>query len=376
MVVLYKGLENVVASNSSICFIDGDKGILSYRGLDIHDLAQQSTFEEVCTLLWKGKLPTGQELAEVKRELGENRALPDGVISWLCSAPKTANPMDILRTAVSAISHYDPEVSDNSAATNYRKAVRLTATVAPIVAAWDRLRRGRNVLEPDPSLGQAADFLRMLTGEPPNPLAERAMDIALILHADHEFNASTFAARVTVSTLSDLYAGAVAALGTLKGPLHGGANQEVMKMLDQVRRPEEAETYVDKALSEHQKIPGFGHRVYHTEDPRATHLRKMSEQLCQNAGKGKLFETSRKIEQAMKQKRALNANVDFYSGTVYHCLGISTDLFTSIFAVSRMSGWTAHMMEQLADNRLIRPRAEYVGPTYPQKYAPLSQRSA
>jgi citrate synthase len=369
-----KGLEGVVAAVSSICYIDGDRGILAYRGIEIHELADNSTFEETCYLLWFGKLPTRGELREFTRALAEERKLDASIINLLRQAPRHALPMDVLRTAVSALSFYDPEEAVNSAEANYHKSLRLTSQIAMIVTAYDRIRKGRPVVEPDRSLSHAANFLLMLNGDPPTKTAERALDIALILHADHELNASTFAARVTAATLSDMHSAITSGIGALKGPLHGGANEAVFKILEEIdKNGADPVEYIKGMLAQKKKIPGFGHRVYHTEDPRATHLRQMSRELGESSGQGKWFEYSYKIEQLMKEKK-LNANVDFYSASTYHTLGIEIDLFTPIFAVSRISGWTAHVMEQLADNRLIRPRAEYVGPAYPQHYVPMDRR--
>jgi citrate synthase len=284
--------------------------------------------------------------------------------------------MDALRTLTSALAHYDPDVADNSAPANARKAVRLTAQLGTLVAALGRVSAGAQPIEPDPVLGHAANFLFMLSGERPSALATRAFDIALVLHADHELNASTFAARVTAATLSDMHSAIVSAIGALKGPLHGGANADVMRMLIEIGAggPDRAEAVVRAKLARKEKIAGFGHRVYHTEDPRATHLRQMSRELGQRAGQSVWFEMSQRIEAIVKAEKKLNPNVDFYSASTYHALGIPIDLFTPIFAVSRISGWTAHVLEQYANNRLIRPRAEYVGPEYPQRYQPLDAR--
>ena len=370
-----KGLEGVVATNSSICYIDGDQGVLAYRGLDIHDLADHSTFEEVCYLLWFGKLPSRSELSDVRERLAAERNLDPGIINLLRSVPKHIQPMDVLRTAVSALSFYDPDERSNDHEANVRKAIRLTSQIAMIVAAYDRIRKGKTVVEPDRSISHAANFLLMLNGETPSATAERALDIALILHADHELNASTFAARVTAATLSDMHSAITSAIGALKGPLHGGANEAVFLMLEEIdKKKEDPVEHVRGMLAQKKKISGFGHRVYHTEDPRATHLRKMSEDLGRSNGQGKWFEMSRRIEQFVKTEKKLNANVDFYSASTYHVLGIDVDLFTPIFAVSRISGWTAHVIEQLDDNRLIRPRADYLGPRFPQRYVPIEQR--
>ena len=370
-----KGLEGIVATNSSICYIDGDQGVLAYRGYDIHDLADHSTFEEVCYLLWFGRLPKADELRSLKQRMAEERKIDASIIYRLQLAPKYALPMDVLRTIVSALSFYDPEFNKNDHDANVNKAIRLTSQIAMVVANYDRIRKGKPVIEPDRSLSHAANFLLMLNGAPPSPTAERALDIALILHADHELNASTFAARVTAATLSDMHSAVTSAIGALKGPLHGGANEAVFKILTEIDSSgADPVEYVKGMLAQKKKVPGFGHRVYHTEDPRATHLRKMSRDLGQSSGNPKWFEYSHAIEEFVKRDKNLNANVDFYSASTYHTLGIEVDLFTPIFAVSRMSGWTAHVIEQLDDNRLIRPRAEYVGPSYRQKYLSIETR--
>ncbi len=370
-----KGLEGVVATTSKICYIDGDQGVLAYRGIDIHELADNSTFEETCYLLWNGSLPTRSELKELQQRLASERKLDPAIIEFLRTVPKGSSPMDVLRTAVSTLGLYDPDEKSNDHAANVSKAIRLTSQIAMIVAAYDRLRKRKSVVQPDPSLSHAANFLLLLNGTAPSKTAERALDIALILHADHELNASTFAARVTAATLSDMHSAITSAIGALKGPLHGGANEAVFRILSQIDSSgTDPVEYIRKMLAEKKKISGFGHRVYHTEDPRATHLRKMSEDLSRSSGEPKWFEMSRKIEQFVKAEKKLNANVDFYSASTYHVLGIDVDLFTPIFAVSRISGWSAHVIEQLDDNRLIRPRADYIGPAYPQHWVPMEQR--
>lgn len=370
-----KGLEGVVATTSKICYIDGDLGVLAYGGIDIHELADHSTFEETCYLLWNGKLPTEIELKELRQRLAAERNLPPAIIDFLRGVPKGSAPMDVLRTAVSMLGLYDPEEKNNDHAANISKAIRLTSQTAMIVAAYDRLRKGKSVVEPDRSLSHAANFLLMLNGQAPSKTAENALDVALILHADHELNASTFAARVTAATLSDMHSAITSAIGALKGPLHGGANEAVFLILQKIDAAgADPVAYVRDMLAQKKKISGFGHRVYHTEDPRATHLRKMSEDLGHSSGEPKWFEMSRKIEQFVKAEKKLNANVDFYSASTYHVLGIDVDLFTPIFAVSRISGWSAHVIEQLDDNRLIRPRADYLGPAYPQHWVPMDQR--
>jgi citrate synthase len=373
--VVGKGLAGVVAANSGICWIDGDAGVLAYRGIDIHELAEQSTFEETTYLLWFGQLPRPAELKDFSKRLAEARTLDPKIIDLLRSFPKSATPMEVLRTAVSALSFYDPDEADNEHDANVSKSFRLTSQIAMLVAAYDRLRKGQPVIEADPSLSHAANFLWMLNGEKPSATATKTFDLALILHADHELNASTFAARVIAATLSDIHSAITGAIGALKGPLHGGANEAVMRMLFAIdKEGADPVDYVAKLLAQKKKISGFGHRVYHTEDPRATHLRKMSEELGESSGNAKWFKMSRAIEKYVLAEKKLNANVDFYSASTYTMLGIDLDLFTPIFAVSRISGWAAHVIEQLDDNRLIRPRAEYIGPEYPVRYTPIEKR--
>src|SRR5271169_2360467 len=370
-----RGLEGVTATNSNICYIDGDHGVLAYRGIDIHELATSSNFEECCYLLWFGRLPTRAELQEFKLSLARERKLDASIISLLRQAPKHALPMDVLRTIVSALSFYDPEEKVNDGEANLRKSIRLTSQIAYVVAAYDRIRKGKPLVEPDRTLSHAANFLYQLNGRVPTATAERALDIALILHADHELNASTFAARVVAATLSDMHSAITAAIGALKGPLHGGANEAVFHILEAIDASgADPVEYIKGMLAEKKKVPGFGHRVYHTEDPRATHLRTMSRDLGESSGDSKWFEISHKIEKFIKTEKKLNANVDFYSASTYHTLGIDVDLFTPVFAVSRVSGWTAHVIEQLDDNRLIRPRADYIGPAYPQHWLPFEKR--
>src|SRR5580692_4629948 len=370
-----KGMEGIVATNSSICYIDGDRGVLAYRGIDIHELADHSNFEETCYLLWFGRLPNRRELEDLRGRLQQERHLDPAILQFLRDAPSTALPMDVLRTAVSALSFYDADNKKNDHEANVRKAIRLTSQIAMLVAAYDRLRKGKPVVEPDKSLSHAANFLWMLNGEKPSVTATKTFDVALILHADHELNASTFAARVIAATLSDIHSAITGAIGALKGPLHGGANEAVMRMLFAIdKEGADPVDYVAKLLAQKKKISGFGHRVYHTEDPRATHLRKMSEELGESSGNAKWFKMSRAIEKYILAEKKLNANVDFYSASTYTMLGIDLDLFTPIFAVSRISGWAAHVIEQLDDNRLIRPRAEYIGPEYPVKYTAVEKR--
>ena len=370
------GLEDVVATSSAICYLDGDRGVLAYCGYDIHDLAKSATFEETCYLLWHRRLPTRSELGDLQSQLAAERALPEPIIRLMRSLPPVGG-MDALRTLISALGHYDAEADDSSPQAQYRKAVRLTAQTGSVVATWGRLHAGGGPIAPDPAMSHAANFLYMLSGERPNATAIRAFDVALILHADHELNASTFAARVAAATLTDMYSAVVAGIAALKGPLHGGANAEVMKMLldfGQNASPERVDEAIRAKFARKEKIPGFGHRVYRTEDPRATHLRQMSQELGKRAGNTAWYDMSQRIEALVKAEKKLNPNVDFYSASTYYALGIPIDLYTPIFAVSRMSGWTAHVLEQYANNRLIRPRADYTGPDYPQRFIPLDRR--
>ncbi|HVE66769.1 MAG TPA: citrate synthase [Thermoanaerobaculia bacterium] len=369
-----EGLEDVVAADSAICYIDGDRGVLSYRGIDIHELAEKSTFEEVCFLLWEGRLPRAAELEEIRRTIGQERTLPTEMLELLSSLVPHLTPMDSLRTMVSALAETDPDVRDMSPAANRRKSVRLTGQIATIVAAHHRIREGQPLVDPDLSLGHATDFLRMLNGAKPTAEAVRAFDMALVLHADHELNASTFAARVTAATLADMHSAITSAIATLKGPLHGGANEAVIRMLLEIETLDRVDDFIHAKLAAKEKIMGFGHRVYHTEDPRATHLREMSKALAESSGETRWYDMSRRIEKIINEEKKLNSNVDFYSASVYFMLGIPPDLFTPIFAVSRVAGWTAHVLEQYENNRLIRPRAEYIGPEYPQPYVAVEGR--
>jgi citrate synthase len=373
------GLEDVVAGPSAICYLDGDRGVLAYQGYDIHDLANAdrgASFEEVCYLLWHGRLPNRAELGDLRTQLAAARVLPEPMLRAMKSLPRV-DGMDALRTLTSMLAHYDAEAGDRSPAANQRKAVRLTAQLSSLVAIWGRMDAGGGLIEPDPALGHAANFLYMLTGTRPTPLSARAFDVSLVLHADHELNASTFAARVIAATLSDIHSAMVGAIGALKGPLHGGANAEVMRMLLEIGQdatPERAEAFVRAKLARKEKISGFGHRVYHTEDPRATHLRRFSKMLGEQNGQPQWYALSERIEAVVKSEKKLNPNVDFYSASMFHAMGIPIDLYTPIFAVSRISGWTAHVLEQYGNNRLIRPRTEYTGPPYPQTFVPLEQR--
>jgi citrate synthase len=368
-------LEGIVATTSSICWIDGDAGVLSYRGIDIHELATHSTFEETTYLLWFGKLPTKDELAAFSAELAAARSIDPKIVEFLRTVPTAATPMEVLRTAVSLLSMYDADENDSSHDANVRKSFRLTAQIPMIVAVFDRIRKGKPLVEADKTLSHAANFVWMLTGEKPSDTATKTFDIALILHADHELNASTFAARVIAATLSDMHSAITGAIGALKGPLHGGANEATMRLLHAIEAAgADPVQYVTDMFARKEKISGFGHRVYKTEDPRATHLRRMSADLSRTSPVGKWFSMSQQIEGYVKAEKKLNANVDFYSASTYTMLGIDIDLFTPIFAISRIAGWAAHVIEQHDNNRLIRPRAEYTGTAYPAPYTPLEQR--
>jgi len=370
---LSRGLEGVVANESAICYVFGEEGRLIYRGYDIHDLADNSTFEETAFLLLKGDLPTRDQLKEFVGQVKAAQKVDKVVQGVIKDAPLGANPMNVLRTAVSAAVFGDPDRTDNSAAGEYSKAVRLIAQLPTMVAMFHRLRNGQKPLAPRRGLSLAANFLYMTSGAVPESDVEHALDVALILHADHELNASTFAARVIAATLADMHGAVTGAIAALAGPLHGGANTEVMKMLLDIKTPERAEAWIREALGRKQKIMGFGHRVYRTEDPRAAHLRRMSEELGRQAGQAHWFAIQRTIEDVMKREKGLYCNVDFYSASTYYVMGIPLDLYTPIFAVSRVSGWCAHVLEQHADNRLIRPRAEYVG-AMDRKWMPLRKR--
>ena len=368
-----KGLEGVVANQSAICYVFGEEGRLIYRGYDIHDLADHSTFEETAYLLLQGDLPTRAQLKAFTEAIKASQKLPKVVQRIIKDAPLTAEPMNVLRTAASASVFVDPDKGDDSAAAEYRKAVRLIAQLPTMVAQFHRLRNGQKPLAPRRGLNLAANFLYMTSGVVPDAAAVKALDVALILHADHELNASTFAARVIAATLADMHGAVTGALAALAGPLHGGANTEVMKMLLEIGTPDRAEAWVRAALGQKKKIMGFGHRVYRTEDPRAAHLRRMSEELGRKAGQPQWYAIQQIIEAVMRREKGLYCNVDFYSASMYYVMGIPLDLYTPIFAISRMSGWCAHVLEQHADNRLIRPRAEYVGPMN-RTWAPPARR--
>ncbi len=367
------GLRGVIAAQSKIGDVDGEKGVLIYEGYNIHDLAENSTFEEVIYLLWNGKLPTGSELAGLTDKLRANYRPAPEVIAMMKQFPKDAQPMDVLRTAVSSLDFYDADGHGTDRENAMDAAVKMTAQIGALVAAWERIRNGNDVVEPDTSLGIAENFLYMLRGEKAPADEARMFDIALILHADHELNASTFTTRVVAGTLAGMYGAVTAGIAALAGPLHGGANTNVMKMLISIGDLDKVEAWVDKALEEKRKIMGIGHAVYKTEDPRATWLRKFSKQMGEKKGEMKWFEMSQAIEKMMHDKKGMYPNVDFYSASTYYLMDIPLDLFTPIFAVSRIAGWTGHILEQYANNKLIRPRAEYVGPR-DLKYVPIDQR--
>lgn len=369
------GLEGIVATTSKICYIDGEKGVLSYFGYNIHTLADNGTFEEVIYLLWNGVLPNKTQLDAFKADLVAQRDLPKEVTAFLKWAPKGAPAMDVVRTAVSLLSLYDPLAADNSIEASVKKAVGLMARISTIVTSFEHLRNHKEVVPGDPQLGYAANFLYTLSGKKPDEVMERAFDVALILHADHELNASTFAARVTAATLSDIYSAVTSAIGALKGPLHGGANEAVIQFLLKTTSSDDAAAKVKEDLDNKKKIPGFGHRVYQVLDPRAIHLKRLSQELGKSTGHSDLYDKSTRVETTVHELKNLNANVDFYSASTYYSLGIPIDLFTPIFAVSRMSGWLAHILEQYRNNRLIRPRADYQGPEDGQHWVPLANRA-
>jgi citrate synthase len=367
------GLRGVVAASSSIGDVNGERGELIYQGYNIHDLAAHSTFEEVVFLLWHGRLPKQDELDELKRAIGASYEVPAEVFDLMRRLPRTAEPMDTLRTAISALAFYDEHARDISREGALRTATRLTAQFPVIVAAIDRIRNGQEPVAPRPDLNIATNFLYMLKGELPAEREAHIFDVCLVLHADHELNASTFTARVVAGTLADMYNCVTAALGALSGPLHGGANTNVMRMLLEIGEVERADDFVKQALAQKKKIMGIGHAVYKTEDPRATHLRRFSREMGERGGETKWHEISRRIEEIMHQEKGMYANVDFYSASTYYMMGIPLDLYTPIFAVSRISGWTGHILEQYANNKLIRPRAEYIGPR-DLKYVPIEGR--
>lgn len=360
-----KGLANTIAAETEMSFIDGSRGILEYVGIEIDALARNSSFEETVFLLWNRRLPNKAELAALTQSIQAEYDLPEPMWDMICECPKDATPMHALRTLVSALAMFDPEADDESIESNQRKAVKLLAKTPALIANFDRHRKGKEFIRPDKSQSIAGAFITMLTGKKPSAAVEKALDVCLILHADHGLNASTFAARVTISTLSDMYSAMTTAIGTLKGPLHGGANEEVMHMLNEIGSIEKVEPYVMDRLAKKDRIMGFGHRVYKAYDPRATYLKTFSQQVAADTGNTKLYEMSKKIEEIMAREvaaKGIYPNVDFYSATTYYSLGLDLDLFTPMFAMSRIAGWSGHCIEQLRDNRLIRPKAQYTGP--------------
>jgi 2-methylcitrate synthase len=376
MPVIAKGLEGIIANSTGLSDVLGKEGVLIYAGYDINEIAGKATYEEIVYLLWHGALPNRAELDELKAKLKHERELPRGVIDFIKSAPPKANPMDVMRTAVSMLGLYDSGLSDEDSRqdADHRRAISITAKIGVIAAYFHRARQGLKLPNVRDDLGEAAHFLYLLNGTEPSPEAEKTLDVAYVLHADHGMNASTFSARVTIATLSDIYSAITSAIGTLKGPLHGGANEGVIHMLLDIGSENKVDAWVEEQLAQKKKIMGIGHRVYKVLDPRAPHLRSMAVKLSEELGEPKWIRMSERIAEIMKEKKGLNANVDFYSATVYHSLGIPTDMFTPIFAIARTSGWTAHVLEQLADNRLYRPLSEYVGPPVGKKFVPLDER--
>ena len=376
MPVIAKGLEGIIANSTSLSDVLGKEGVLIYAGYDINELAGKATYEEIVYLLWHGALPNSAELDELKAKLRNERELPRGVVDFIRSTPHNANPMDVMRTAVSMLGLYDSGLSDEDSRqdADHRRAISITAKIGVIAAYFHRARQGLELPKVRDDLGEAAHFLYLLNGAEPSPEAEKTLDVAYVLHADHGMNASTFSARVTIATLSDIYSAITSAIGTLKGPLHGGANEGVIHMLLEIGSEDKVDAWVEEQLAQKKKIMGIGHRVYKVLDPRAPHLRSMAAKLSDELGEPKWIRMSERITEIMKEKKGLNANVDFYSATVYYSLGIPTDMFTPIFAIARTSGWTAHVLEQLADNRLYRPLSAYVGPPVGKKFVPIDER--
>jgi citrate synthase len=376
MPVIAKGLEGIIANSTSLSDVLGKEGILIYAGYDINELAGKASYEETVYLLWHGALPNRAELDDLKAKLRSERELPRGLVDFIKSTPPTANPMDVMRTAVSMLGLYDSGLSDEDSRqdADHRRAISITAKIGVIAAYFHRARQGLELPKVRDDLGEAAHFLYLLNGTEPSPEAEKTLDVAYVLHADHGMNASTFSARVTIATLSDIYSAITSAIGTLKGPLHGGANEGVIHMLLEIGSENNVDEWVEEQLAQKKKIMGIGHRVYKVLDPRAPHLRSMAVKLSDELGEPKWIRMSERIAEIMKEKKGLNANVDFYSATVYYSLGIPTDMFTPIFAIARTSGWTAHVLEQLADNRLYRPLSAYVGPPVGKKFVPIDER--
>ncbi len=374
MPITAKGLEGIVANSTRISDVLGDIGQLIYAGYDINELAGNVSFEEIIHLLWFGELPNALQLETLTGHLRNNRELPQGIIDFLKAAPITADPMDVIRTAVSMLGLYDTRIDDNSVDRNRERAVSITARIGVMAGYFHRARQGKSLPPIRKDLGEAAHFLYLLNGEAPTKEMTDTLDVAYVLHADHGMNASTFSARVTVATLSDMFSAITSAIGTLKGPLHGGANEGVIHMLEEIGTEANVDAWLEDAMAQKKKIMGIGHRVYKVLDPRAPHLRNMAIKLTDQLGEQKWIRMSERIAAVMKERKGLNANVDFYSATVYYSLGIPTDMFTPIFAISRTAGWTAHVLEQLADNRLYRPLSEYVGPAVGKKVVPIADR--
>lgn len=375
MAIIAKGLEGIVANSTTLSDVRGEEGVLIYAGYNINELASKVSYEEVVYLLWHGELPTTGQLESLHEQLRSQRELPQGIVDFILSAPKDANPMDVIRTGVSMLGLYDKVPSgDIDPINNRHRAASITAKIGVIAAYFHRARLGLALPPVRKDLGEAAHFLYLLNGEVPTPEAAKTLDVAYVLHADHGMNASTFSARVTIATLSDIYSAITSAIGTLKGPLHGGANEGVIHMLQEIGDETKVDGWVEAAIANKKKVMGIGHRVYKTLDPRAPHLRSMAIQLCEQLGEGKWIRMSERIAEIMKERKGLNANVDFYSATVYYSLGLPTDMFTPIFAISRTSGWTAHVLEQLIDNRLYRPLSEYVGPAEGKIVLPIAER--
>lgn len=376
MPVVSKGLEGIVATTTRLSDVQGQQGVLIYAGYNINELAGKASFEEVAHLLWHGHLPNRHELQDLGNNLRSRRELPQGVIDFIVNAPRTSQPMDVMRSAISMLGLYDTDLEEDiNVDANRRRALNITAKIGVIAAYFHRARNGKSLPPVREDLSEAAHFLYLITGEEPLPEAVKTLDVAYVLHADHGMNASTFSARVTISTLSDMYSAITSAIGTLKGPLHGGANEGVIHMLQEIGSEDNVDAWLDEQLAQKKKIMGIGHRVYKVLDPRAPHLREMAVKLCEKIGEPKWIRMSERIAAIMLEKKGLHANVDFYSATVYHSLGIPTDLFTPIFAISRAAGWTAHVLEQLGDNRLYRPLSEYNGPT-DRKFTSIGNRRA
>jgi citrate synthase len=374
MPVTAKGLEGIVANSTSLSDVLGQEGILIYAGYDINEIAGNASFEETIHLLWHGELPNRAQLDALSKKLRAARELPQPVVDFLRNAPKNAGPMDVIRTAVSMLGLYDANPKDESPEANYGRSVSITAKMGVITAYFHRARKGLDLPPVRTDLGEAAHFLYLINGTEPSAEAARTLDVAYVLHADHGMNASTFSARVTIATLSDMYSAITSAIGTLKGPLHGGANEGVIHMLQEIGSEDKVDAWVETQLEQKKKIMGIGHRVYKVLDPRAPHLREMAIILSNQLGEPKWIRMSERIASIMKERKGLNANVDFYSATVYYSMGIPTDLFTPIFAIARAAGWTGHVMEQLADNRLYRPLSEYTGPAVGKKFQPIDGR--